>query len=45
MCFLPQDEAAREFAMKQFENFIAQGRPEPARLARRADDQKAWARP
>ena len=37
MCFLPQDEEARDFAIKRFEHFIKVERPEADRLARRAD--------
>ena len=37
MCFLPQDEKARAFAIKQFEHFVKVERPDAARLARRAD--------
>ena len=37
MCFLPQDAKAREFAIRQFEHFIAAEGPVAARLARRAD--------
>ena len=45
MCFLPQDDKARDFAVKRFEHFVKVERPEAARLARRADRHRpAWAR-
>ncbi|MFD2580309.1 hypothetical protein ACFSTD_20545 [Novosphingobium colocasiae] len=34
MCFLPQDEAARDFVVAKFEKVHQEGRPVPARLAR-----------